>query len=111
MLRHSARAFVPTVDFMTSSGFGRDGAGREGHRGAGPSVVITDLGVLRPDPASHELQLVAVHPEIEVGEVEESTGWSLQVSADLDVTEAPTDEELEVLRDLKNRTSRAHSGG
>lgn len=110
MLRHSARAFVPSVDFVTSVGFGRNGEGREGHRGAGPTVVITDLGVLRPDPASSELVLVATHPGIDLGQVLESTGWPLQVSDGLDVTEAPTADELRVLRDLKDRTAMAHAG-
>lgn len=110
MLRHSARTFVPAVDFITSYGFGRDGEGREGHRGAGPAVVITDLGVLRPDPRDHELELVAIHPGVEVEQVKESTGWPLRVSEDLAMTDAPTAEELRVLRDLVERTSRAHAG-
>ena len=46
MLRQSPRTFVHSVDFVSSVGFGRDGQGRDGHRGAGPTVVITDLGVL-----------------------------------------------------------------
>ncbi len=110
MLRHSARTFVPVVDFITSYGFGRDGEGREGHRGAGPAVVITDLGVLRPDPTDHELELVAVHPGVDVEKVKENTGWPLRVSDDLARTEAPTVDELRVLRELEERTSRAHAG-
>lgn len=107
MLHHSARAFVPAVDFITSVGFGREGTGREGHPGAGPTVVITDLGVLRPNPASHELHLVAIHPGVEVAEVREKTGWPLRVSDTLEVTGSPTDDELRVLRDLKERTAHA----
>ena len=109
MLRQSKRAFVTSVDFITSVGFGRDGVGRPGQRGAGPTVVITDLGVLRPDPASNELELVATHPGIEVETVLDATGWPLRVAGDLGVTDPPTAEELRVLRDLKRRTSLAHS--
>lgn len=109
MLRHSRRAFVPSVDFITSVGFGRDGIGREGHRGRGPSVVITDLGVLQPDDATHELTLVAIHPGVEVDDVTEETSWQLRVAEDLSTTEPPTDDELGILRDLKERTARAHS--
>jgi glutaconate CoA-transferase subunit B len=109
MLRQSQRAFVPAVDFITSVGFGRDGVGRQGHRGAGPTVVITDLGVLRPDPGSHELELVATHPGIEVAAVLDATGWPLRIAADVAVTDPPADEELRVLRDLKRRTALAHS--
>lgn len=110
MLRQSARAFVESVDFVSSVGFGRHGEGREGHRGAGPTVVITDLGVLAPDPRTSELRLVAVHPGIEVDHVLENTGWPLQVASELATTEPPSGEELRILRDLKERTAIAHAG-
>lgn len=109
MLRHSRRAFVPAVDFITSVGFGRDGTGRAGHPGQGPTVVISDLGVLQPDPTTHELTLVSTHPGVEVEQVQEATGWDLKVSPQLMVGSPPTKEELGVLRDLKARTTRAHS--
>jgi glutaconate CoA-transferase subunit B len=110
MLRHSTRAFVPTVDFITSVGFGRDGQRRPDHRGAGPRVVITDLGVLEPDATTLELTLVAVHPGIEVEQVRRSTGWPLAVADDVVVTEPPTARELQLLRELKERTAAAHAG-
>jgi glutaconate CoA-transferase subunit B len=46
---------------------------------------------------------------VTVDDVRTKTGWELKVAADLAVTEAPTDEELSVLRDLKSRTEAAHS--
>lgn len=110
MLRHSKRTFVPEVDFISSLGFGRDGRGRTGQRGGGPSVVITDLGVLEPDPDSHELRLVAVHPGISVEDVQAATSWDLVVSDDVETTVPPTDSELSLLRDLKLRTEAAHNG-
>ena len=108
MLRHSLRAMVPAVDFVTSVGFGRGGEGRRGHRGAGPTVVITDLGVLRPDPVSHELTLVSVHPGVEVDAAREATGWDLAVAEDVAETSPPREVELTVLRELKARTTAAH---
>jgi glutaconate CoA-transferase subunit B len=111
MLRQSRRTFVESVDFVTSVGFGREGEGRDGHRGRGPSVVITDLGVLRPDPHTHELELVAVHPGIDVDSVVAATGWDLRVAAQVDTVDQPTEDELAILRGLKERTSLAHGGG
>jgi glutaconate CoA-transferase subunit B len=108
MIRHSRRTFVPSVDFVTSVGFGRGGEGREGHLGDGPSVVITDLGVLRPDPDTHELVLVSTHPGVEVSDVLDETGWDLSVADDVATTEPPTEEELGILRSLKERTAEAH---
>ena len=110
MLRQSQRTFVESVDFVTSVGFGRRGEGRDGHRGWGPSVVITDLGVLRPHPETHELELVAVHPGIDVDSVVAATGWELRVASDVATIDQPTRDELDILRGLKERTSLAHQG-
>jgi glutaconate CoA-transferase subunit B len=108
MLRHERRMFVETVDFVTSVGFGKDGDGRPGCWGAGPTAVITDLGILRPDPATHELMLTAVHPGVEVDQVRNETGWNLGVAPAVEVTDPPTTDELAVLRDLQLRTQEAH---
>ncbi len=59
---HSPRTFVEQLDFRTTVGFG-DGPGdreRLGFRGRGPTAVITDLGVLEPDPETREL---TPHPD------------------------------------------------
>lgn len=109
MLRHTSRALVSSVDFITSLGFGRTGEGRGAHRGAGPTVVITDLGILRPDPLSHELILTSLHPGIDAERARANTGWDLQISDDLEISPPPTEHELSVLRDLKARTAQAHS--
>jgi glutaconate CoA-transferase, subunit B len=103
MAGHRRRTFVERVDFVTSVGHG-DGPGarqRLGLRGRGPVLVITDLGVLEPDPASCELTLTRVHPGVEVAEVRAATGWDLKVAEPVGVTEPPTEHELSLLRDLK----------
>lgn len=104
MLRHARRAFVDSVDFVTSPGFGRGG-----HRGAGPTVVITDLGVLVPHPETRELILSACHPGVTPDDVRAQTGWALDVSDEMSTTEPPSEEELRILRDLKARTAAAHA--
>ena len=73
-------------------------------------MVITDVGVLRPSAEDHELELVSVHPGIEPDQVRAATGWELRVSEQLETTEPPTEVELRVLRDLKERTAQAHGG-
>lgn len=108
IMRQSTRSFVERVDFITSFGFGAGRGERErlGLRGRGPVRVITDLGVLEPDPNTCELTLTAVHPGIDVGRVRESTGWELAVADDLATTDVPTDEELAVLRRLQKTLER-----
>lgn len=103
VMRQSTRSFVEAVDFVTSVGYGRDGRERERQdlRGSGPVKVITDLGVLQPDPETRELTLTGLAPGVEVEQVREATGWPLRVAERLDVQQPPTDAELTVLRQLK----------
>jgi glutaconate CoA-transferase, subunit B len=113
ILRQSARSFVEQLDFLTSLGYGVGGTAREqlGYPGGGPTVVITDLGILRPDPATRELTLVALHPGATVEQARAATGWPLRVAAELGRTAPPTSEELRVLRELHARTRLARAGG
>ncbi|UGT41514.1 CoA-transferase subunit beta [Nocardia yamanashiensis] len=101
--RQSRRSFVDRVDFVTSVGHGRGPGDRAalGLRGAGPTTVITDLGVMRPDPETRELTLTAVHPGVTVAQVIAATGWPLRVAAALGVTPPPTAAELAALRALE----------
>ena len=102
-LRHSRRAFVEELDFVTSLGHGTGNGCREqmGLRGRGPSAVISDLCVLRPDPVTKELTLTSVHPGVSMDDVRDATGWDLQVADEVEVTPVPSSDELTVLRDLK----------
>ncbi|MGH3744301.1 MAG: CoA-transferase subunit beta, partial [Mycobacteriales bacterium] len=102
VMRQSLRSFVDRVDFVTSVGFGNGPGDRErlGLRGRGPVTVISDLGVLAPDPVTCELVLTGVHPGVDVSDVRAATGWPLRVAPDLVTTEPATAQELTVLREL-----------
>ncbi|GAA1842185.1 CoA-transferase subunit beta [Asanoa iriomotensis] len=102
IVRHRPRILVDRLAFVTSLGFG-DGPGHRaalGLRGRGPIRLITDLGVLEPDPETCELTLASIHPGVTVDEVRAATGWPLAVRADLAVTAPPTPAELTALRSL-----------
>ena len=109
--RHSTRVFVERLSFVTTVGHGSGPGDRErlGLTGDGPAEVITDLGILEPDPRTRELTLVAVHDGVTVEDVREATGWDLRVADDVRTTPPPTTDELRVLRELKERTAKAHS--
>ena len=103
IMRQSKRAFVERCDFRSSVGFG-DGPGdrqRLGLRGGGPQWVITDLGVLTPDPVSCELTMVAMHPGVTREQCIAATGWELQFATDVGQTATPTEYELQLLRQLQ----------
>jgi glutaconate CoA-transferase subunit B len=108
IVRQSARAFVERVDFVTSVGYGRGPGDRErlGLRGRGPVLVITDLGVLEPDPGTCELTLTRLHAGVTVDQARAATGWELAVSPQLAITEPPTEEELRTLRALEGAARR-----
>lgn len=111
-LKHSKRAFVKDVDFVTTLGFGRDGKGRDGvpNIGKGPTRVITDLCVMKPDPESKELVVVSLHPGVSREDVIDATGWEIRFAEQLESTPEPSETELDILRELKARTERAHAG-
>jgi glutaconate CoA-transferase subunit B len=111
VLRQSRRAFVEKVEFITSAGFldGGDERSRLGIPGAGPKAVITDLGVLTPDPETKELVLSQIHPGVTLEQARAATGWNLQAATDLVTTEEPAAEDLRVLRELRRRTEIAHA--
>ncbi|WP_263247014.1 CoA-transferase subunit beta [Saccharopolyspora rosea] len=103
VMRMSSRSFVEKLDFVTSVGYGSGNGDRErlGLRGRGPVKIITDLGVLEPDPETSEFTLTRLNPGATVEQAREAAGWPLKVAADLPVQDAPTDTELTVLRELK----------
>lgn len=110
VLKQSPKAFVDRLPFVTSAGFldGGDARQRAGIPGGGPTAVITDLGILTPDPVTRELTLTSIHPGVTVEQVKAATGWDLKIAADLATTAAPQPNELAALRDLLARTAKAH---
>lgn len=97
---HQKRRFPARVDFHTSVGFleGGEARAKTGVRGAGPQAVVTDLGILKPN-IEGELILVALHPGCTYEQVQANTGWPLKQAAHVEVTPAPTQEELRILRE------------
>jgi acyl CoA:acetate/3-ketoacid CoA transferase beta subunit len=64
-------------------------------------MVITDLGILEPDPETCELVLTQLHPGATVEQAVAATGWPLRVRDPLATTTPPTEAELLVLRELQ----------
>jgi glutaconate CoA-transferase subunit B len=106
----SQRTFVERVDFITSFGFGDGGDHRErlGIRTLGPAMVVTDLCIMRPDPATRELVVVSLHEGVTREQVEKNTGWPVRFADGDAQTAPPTKTELATLRDLQARTALAH---
>jgi glutaconate CoA-transferase, subunit B len=112
VMPQSPRSFVPALDFLTSLGHGPTGRERRelGITTEGPTLVVTDVCTMRPDPETHEFHVATLHPGVTADQVREGTGWPIRFAPDVGETPPPTAHELEVLRDLKARTARAHTG-
>jgi glutaconate CoA-transferase, subunit B len=110
VVNHDKRVFVEKLDFITTAGFldGGDARMRAGFSGRGPAAVITNLCILTPDPVTGELTVASLHPGITREQVQAATGWELRFANDVTTTAAPTEHEVDVLRDLLKRTGEAH---
>ena len=110
VLKQSARAFVKTLDFVTSVGHldGGDARRRLGLPGKGPVAVVTDLCIMEPDETTKELTVMQLHPGVSREQITRATGWEVQFARTLRETAVPTIGELETLRDLERRSKLAH---
>jgi len=112
IMKQSVRSCVDRLDFVTTAGYFTGGQSRShsGAPGAGPTCVITDLGVMEPHPETKELTLTHLYPGVEVSHVLAATGWPLAVAENITCTPAPSPETLRILRELNSRTKTAHGG-
>lgn len=98
--RLSQRTFVEQLDFVTSPGFVQQGEalGAAGS-GQGPSLVITDKGLLTFDTQTHEMTLSGVYPGISVEAVRASVAWPLRTASSIDEILPPDEDELKIIRE------------
>ena len=110
-MKQSLRGMVEKIDFFTSFGHGLGGNERKlrNINTEGPSLLITDLAIWKPDPISKEFTVHSLHTGVTKEMVQGTCGWKVKYSDNIKVTEPPTDLELKTLRDLKERTKIANS--
>jgi glutaconate CoA-transferase subunit B len=84
IMRQSPRSLVERLDFRTSVG-------------DRVRVVVTDLGIFHL--VDGELELDSLHPGVTLEQARGAMGWDPRVSESLAATEAPTPEELRMIRE------------
>jgi glutaconate CoA-transferase subunit B len=99
---HDRRRFVEKLDFLTTPGYltgpgAREAAGLPPN--TGPYRVITDLAVLGYHEQTKRMQVLSLHPGVELKQVQEATGFELGVRQPLGVTSPPNEHELKILRE------------
>ena len=110
VMQQGRRSFVRQLDFLTTLGHGRTGCERRelGIPTRGPTLLVTDLCIMRPEPETSEMMVTGMHPGVTREQIVENTGWEVRFANSVEVTPPPSVTELEVLRDLHARTARAH---
>jgi glutaconate CoA-transferase, subunit B len=110
VMRHGPRSFVDRLDFVTSLGHGPTGRERRemGITTEGPMLLVSDLCVMTPNRDTKEFEVVSLHPGVSRDQVRRETGWPINFAENVTETPPPTVAELATLRDLNDRTARAH---
>ena len=101
IMRLKKRAFVEKLDFLTSPGHLTGKAGERealGIPGSGPQLLVSDMGIFHFDGKTGEMTLTGLHPGVTVEEVQEEISWTLKVSPDLKDADAPSTEQLRIIR-------------
>src|SRR6476619_2506132 len=101
-MKHEKRRFVEHVDFVTSPGYLRGNTTRRdsGLPAGGMYRVVTDLGIFGFDDTTRRMKILALHAGVDVDRVQENTGFKLERTGDIQITEAPSERELGFLRKL-----------
>lgn len=96
------RRFPASVDYITSPGF-VDGRDRDDTclPGGGPEKVITDKAIFSFEEDTHRMQLHSVHPGETVDDIRSSVAFDLIVPDTVGETPAPSEQELEILREIE----------
>ena len=110
-MKQSLRSMVDKIDFFTSFGHGKGSDQRHeiGVNTKGPTLLITDLAIWKPDPITKEFVVFSLHENASKEKVQENCGWKVQFSENLESTLPPSELELKTLRELKERTRIAHA--
>jgi glutaconate CoA-transferase subunit B len=111
-MKQSKRGMVEKIDFYTSFGYGDGGKHRQqiGIDSLGPTLLITDLALWKPDPETKELMVTSLHPGVTRAQVQSTCSWRVKYFDAVKETAVPTTLELTTLRELLVRTEIAHAG-
>jgi glutaconate CoA-transferase subunit B len=98
-MQHEKRKFVPQLDYLTSPGWldGPGGRTKAGLARGGPAAVVTNMAVMRFDGKSRKMYLAGCYPGVSAGQVQERTGFAVDLSRARPVA-APSEAELAALR-------------
>ncbi len=102
IMRLKKRACVDKLDFQTSPGHlkgNKQERKKMGIRGAGPQLLISDMGIFKFDNETGEMYLSELRPGVDLEEVKAEINWPIKISDNLKTAKPPTVEELRIIRE------------
>jgi acyl CoA:acetate/3-ketoacid CoA transferase beta subunit len=98
---HSPRVFVEQVDVVSGVGYDRArDLGTVAARFHSLPRVVTNLGVFDFGGPENAMRLLSLHPGVTLDEVTSATGFDLVVAGDVPTSRLPTDDELQLIREV-----------
>ncbi len=102
MTPQDSRRFVEKLDFMTTPGWLEGGKSRAESGlplDAGPYKIITNMAVMDFEPVSKRMRISSVNPGYSLQDIQDNCGFELLKADKIVETQAPTEEELRILRE------------
>jgi len=102
IMQHDSRRFIDKVDFLTTPGYLTGPGAREVAGlppGTGPAYVVSTMALMDFDPDSYRMRLKALYPDVTVEDVIANTSFELVMPTNLDAIQAPSTDELRLLRE------------
>ena len=102
----STRTFVEQVDVVSGPGYSRMAeVGEVSRQWHEIRRVVTQLGVFDFETENHRMRLRSVHPGVTVQDVVDATGFELLIDGDVPESRLPSDEELDLIRNVLDPNS------
>lgn len=101
--QHNRRVFADKVDFI--SGLGQGFGGQKGRRekgisGGGPIICVSTLAAIDFEEETGLMRIRSLHPGVKLEDVQENTSFDLIVPDDIPETEPPTQEQVDLIRNV-----------
>jgi glutaconate CoA-transferase, subunit B len=93
---HSRRTLVPRVSFISAPG----GSAPNIYRPGGPIALVTNRCLFGFDRERRRFRLDSVHPGHSIAEIAEHTGFGYDCPENVQITPAPSDDTLRLLRQV-----------
>ncbi len=98
--RHDSRTLVPAVDFATGrrTPISAERRAELGLVTGGPVTIVTPMAVLAKADDERPFAIESLHPGVTAHEVLANTGFELEVPNEIPLTEPPTEDQVDLLR-------------